>query len=140
MPKCANHVCLNDVKVGFKTETYCRSCIQSDQPYVFECDICKVLFTPTGRNSVLHKSCSDECRRIKHSLLSKARYKKLHPPVSKPCPSCGKIFAKNTKYCSYGCHTTYQPHIRRMKRYFSTRIPAMTPYFGQIKSVNERVT
>lgn len=117
MPKCANHVCLNDVRVGFKAETYCRSCLQSDQPYVFECDICKVLFTPTGRNSVLNKSCSDKCRQIKHSLLSKARYRKANPIKTKKCPTCKKMFKKaGSKYCSNRCYPSSVSSIREKSR------------------------
>ena len=128
MPKCANFVCLNDVIVGFRTETYCRSCIQSDQPFVFLCDVCNNTFTSSGRNGHLSVSCSERCRKIKRSIKSKVRYMKKNPAKEKECPSCKKKFIKNTKYCSYGCHGSHQPHIRRVKAYFEKKIPAMTPY------------
>lgn len=129
MPKCHNYVCLNDVIVGFKPETYCRSCLHSDQPYVFMCDVCETLFTVDDRlNAHLQRSCSPKCKRIKRSIKCKIRYMKAHPPKEKECPSCKKKFTKNTKYCSYGCHGHRQAHVRRVKSYFKKKIPAMNVY------------
>lgn len=146
MPKCANFVCLNDVKVGFRTETYCRSCIQSDQPFVFLCDVCDNTFTSSGRNGHLSVSCSERCRKIKRSIKSKVRYMKKNPAKEKECPSCKKKFIKNTKYCSYECHgqrfkLKFQrhSHASRVREYLEKEIPNMTPYIEYNQILNHLI-
>jgi predicted nucleic acid-binding Zn ribbon protein len=127
MPKCANYVCLNDVKVGFKPETYCRSCVQSNQPYVYQCDVCKVLFTPHGRNAKLQQSCSDKCKIIKRSVRNKMNYMKLHPPKEKECPTCGNNFSENRKYCSYECNGSLHRN-KKYERLYKNRISGLLVY------------
>ena len=126
MQKCYNFVCLNKVKGGRKEkDQFCRSCRLSSQPYVFLCDISDSTFTHNGRGRVgasgcIPLSCSIKCKAIKHSLLSKARYRKKHPIKSKKCPTCKKTFKKaGSKYCSKGCYPCFVPKYRKLRRNFN---------------------
>lgn len=127
MVKCSNFVCLNEVRTGFKDETYCRSCVQSKQPYVYLCDVCEVTFTTSGRNGHLSKSCSEKCKRMKRSIKCKVRYMKLHPPKEKECPTCGNNFSKNTKYCSYECNASLHRN-KKYERLYKNRISGLLVY------------
>ena len=129
MVKCSNFVCLNEVKGGHKyTDAFCKSCRLSSSPFVYECNICKTAFTNNKKSGQIPLSCSYECKRIWRSVLNKAKWIKTHPVKRKKCPSCKKIFSKNTKYCSYNCHGFNRQHIRRVSKCFKKKIPAMTVY------------
>lgn len=123
MQKCYNFVCLNQVKGGRKEkEQFCKSCRMSSQPYVFLCDICETTFTHSGRGSsgasgCVPTACSIKCKVIKHSLLSKARYRKANPIKTKKCPTCKKMFKKaGSKYCSSRCYPNNVSAIREKSR------------------------
>jgi hypothetical protein len=121
MVKCANYVCSNEVKTGFKTETYCRKCSHSEAPFIYCCDVCKQLFSVTTyANGHLAKSCSETCRKIKRSIKANIRYRKQHKFKEKKCPTCHINFTggyngkSKTKYCSLRC-TKYRA-VARAKR------------------------
>ena len=137
MQKCYNFICLNEVKGGRKEkDQFCKSCRMSSNPYVFLCDICDTTFTHNGRGSSgasgsIPTSCSIKCKAIKHSLLSKARYRKANPIKTKKCPTCKKLFKKSgSKYCSKGCYPCFIPKYRMIKRKYKKMVKTLSasPY------------
>lgn len=73
MTKCVNFVCLNQASTLKRTKGFfCRECLKSNKPMVFECVICGTTFTKE-RSANLPKYCSAKCKCRAKYLNNKAR-------------------------------------------------------------------
>lgn len=131
MTKCANFVCLNEAS-GLKRMRgkFCKSCLASSQPYVFECTMCKVTFVPKGNHfSRIPLSCSNKCRNRRKYLRNGKEWSRKYA-ISKPrpkvkmiaklCLACDEPFKcyKRGKYCSPKCRSSHDRKYNAMKRHF----------------------
>lgn len=74
MEKCLNFICFNERSYYKKSNRglFCKECIQSNRPMVFECVICKSTFTKE-LNANIPKYCSAKCKRRGKYLNNKSR-------------------------------------------------------------------
>lgn len=66
MTKCANFICLNESSGLRKNKgLFCRQCLQSNTPFVYECYMCGQTFTANTKFHVpsnIPKYCGIKCR------------------------------------------------------------------------------
>lgn len=119
MTKCGNFVCLNEASgiKGFRGN-FCKRCLASSTPYVFECCICKQTFVPQTKYSRIPMSCSSKCRNrrkyLKNGKAWSKLYAKKHPrqkvkKIAKLCKQCDEPFKcfKRAVFCSKKCNAEW---------------------------------
>jgi len=94
----------------------CRKDIADKKPLYVTCTVCKESIFIQQMMGGVRMTCGSVCAKVRHSMLSKERYIKKNPTVTKECPTCSKQFKKQgSKYCSSGCHSN-GIRYRKVKR------------------------
>jgi hypothetical protein len=144
--KCANFVCLNEVKhVGKRLCTnFCNTCRNSPQPYVFECKQCGNTFIRNGQNmGRIPLTCSQKCRNRRRYVMSgrarsKTYQRKPRPKVKKQaklCKNCDEAFKGFARrvFCSKSCATRYRETTGRAEKIYESFIRVKKQYLHQQK-------
>lgn len=144
MVKCANFVCINEGRIGKPIKyRFCLSCIRKHQPYVFECDICKNIFTSEIKNGKLPKTCGIKCKNIRRYRIYGKTWRKEHPIIYKPVPKVDKTcrmcakhfmgFEKNRLYCSVKCGQAYYRKYNKLIKYYKLITERQKQYLHLLK-------
>ncbi len=124
--KCINFICLKEAS-GLKgiRGKFCKECLASSRPPVFECEICHNAFCKDVCSRI-PSCCSMKCRNRRNYLRhgrewSRKNYKrKPRPKVAKLCLLCDEAFkcTQSGKFCSRKCARRYDHKYNAMSRIY----------------------
>tara|TARA_B110001454_G_C12645775_1_gene403227 strand:+ start:596 stop:1063 length:468 start_codon:yes stop_codon:yes gene_type:complete len=117
--KCVNKNCNNTINtIGYTRSKYpkgttpartsyatslCQTCRRQNTPIIISCTICGTSIHVKHLNGGVRMTCSEICRKKRHAILCKEKYRKKHPLKINICLTCGKLNI-DYKYCSKLCY------------------------------------
>ena len=82
----------------------CRELMSKKREIYVTCTVCKEAILVKHTTGGVKLTCSETCRKERHSILCKESYRETHPLKTNKCLTCNTLFTGNKKYCSRLCY------------------------------------